>query len=89
MVKTERHSYQNQGHGNATKRTVRISTTQTDTHTQRHNTPKPTFSTTANAGNKKHTEEAEAYVHETFFLIDLYWSIIASQYCVSFCCTTK
>ena len=24
-----------------------------------------------------------------FFLIDLYWSIIASQYRVSFCCTTK
>ena len=26
---------------------------------------------------------------ELFFLIDLYWSIIASQYYVSFCCTTK
>ena len=24
-----------------------------------------------------------------FFLIDLYWSIIVSQYCISFCCTTK
>ena len=24
-----------------------------------------------------------------FFLLDLYWSIIASQYIVSFCCTTK
>ena len=24
-----------------------------------------------------------------FFLIDLYWSIIDSQYCVSFCCTPK
>ena len=24
-----------------------------------------------------------------FFLIDLYWSIITSQYCVSFCCTRK
>ena len=24
-----------------------------------------------------------------FFLIDLYWSIIASQYCVSFYCTTE
>ena len=24
-----------------------------------------------------------------YFLIDLYWSIIASQYCFSFCCTTK
>ena len=24
-----------------------------------------------------------------FFLIDLYWSTIASQYCVSFCCTAK
>ena len=24
-----------------------------------------------------------------FFLIDLYWSIITSQYRVSFCCTTK
>ena len=24
-----------------------------------------------------------------FFLIDLYWSLIASQYCVSFCCTPK
>ena len=25
----------------------------------------------------------------TIFLIDLYWSIIASQYCVSFCCAPK
>ena len=24
-----------------------------------------------------------------FFLIDIFWSIIASQYCVSICCTTK
>ena len=24
-----------------------------------------------------------------FFLIDLYWSVTASQYCVSLCCTTK
>ena len=24
-----------------------------------------------------------------FFKIDLYWSITGSQYCVSFCCTTK
>ena len=24
-----------------------------------------------------------------FFLIDLYWRITASQYCVSFCCRTK
>ena len=29
------------------------------------------------------------YICATFFLIDLYWSIIASQYRVSFCCTTK
>ena len=35
--------------------------------------------------NKIHGTE---YVLHYFFF-NLYWSVIASRYCVSFCCTTK